>query len=156
MDNVFYKYIGINVSENKEFEFDVGCYGFDFGAIINAGEIDVSGVMKDGFDIYIEIKEKGFCLLLKNSDGDYWFLNSIFFYGAGKDGYSGYFGSVIRNVEVGDAVALIAMKLGVPPDFYNDYIMRWNDIDGFKISFGAIEGDVPKVIIVSSAKRVSC
>lgn len=150
MSNIFYKYIGHNITSDYDFLSDLNGNGFDFNEIMNSGDVDSAGVMKDENEIYIEIKDKGFCLLVKNlDDGNHWWLGNIFFYGEGKDGYSGYSGSVIRDVKVGDNISLVTKKFGSQPDFTNKYIVRWDNIDGFKVSFGAIENGVPSVVVVS-------
>lgn len=150
MSNIFYKYIGHNITSDYEFLSDLNVYGFDFNEIMISGNVDSAGVMKDENEIYIEIKDKGFCLLVKNfGGGNHWWLGNIFFYGEGKDGYSGYSGSVIRDVKVGDNISLVSKKIGNPPDFKNEYIVRWNNIDGFKVSFGAIGNGVSSVVVVS-------
>lgn len=154
-------YLGQNVNQSNDLKSYFKGLSIDVERALEVEEgFDDDGIYKGDGELYLEKKKEGFCFLLKTENvlfeskkksplinGDYYFT-TIFLYADGKDGYSKYEGELPCGFLFSDTCDVISEKIGSSPDFVNEYIRRWDNLDGIRISLSSINDSRPNIIVI--------
>lgn len=156
------RYLGQNANKKPSLRSYFKELSIDVERALEVEEgFDNDGIYKDEGELYLEKKNEGFCFLLKTEnilfeskkklplmEGDYYFT-TIFLYADGKDGYSKYEGELPHGFLISDTFDVITKKIGSTPNFVNEHIKRWDNLDGMRLSLSSIVDNRPNIIIIS-------
>jgi hypothetical protein len=132
-------------------------------ALSVSDDYDDAGIYKSEGELYIENIDEGFCFLFKTenhlikskqslpiTEGD-WYFTKIFLYSEGKDDYREFLGVMPYGILWIDTVQEIINKVGRVPDFINEYVHKWDDLDGISLSLSSIKDNQTKIIIIGKS-----
>lgn len=156
------EYLRLNVNRNEYLASYFEKEGFDITKALSVDDgFDDEGIYKSDGELYLENTNGGFCFLLKTENSLYeknqhlpiiegdWVFTTIFLYSEGKDEYQQFQGDLPYGISFGETEYIMEKKIGVEPDLVNDYIRKWDDLNGIELSLSSIEDNKPQIIIIS-------
>ena len=156
------QYLQLNVNRNKKLISYFEKEGFDIAKALSVEDgFDDGGIYKGDGELYLENTNSGFCFLLRTENSLYkknhhlpivegdWVFTTIFLYSEGKDEYKQFQGVLPYDISFGETEDTMKKKIGVEPDLVNNFIRKWDNLNGIELSLSSIEENKPKVIIVS-------
>lgn len=111
---------------------------------IDINSMEIEEYVQESF---LEDRKNGFCLGFTDRTGfldnyvdeiigtsGIWYFTHLFLYAEGKDDYNEFKGVMPYGITFQNTVSEVIEKIGREPDFTNEYINRWGNLDGKKIA----------------------